>query len=44
MHELGASVKTNDVYEKFDITTDAVVRASRAETDRLYAIRFATDL
>jgi transketolase len=30
MHEFGASGKIGDVYKKFDITTDAVVRAARA--------------
>lgn len=30
MHEFGASGKIDDVYKKFDITTDAVVRAARA--------------
>jgi transketolase len=29
MHEFGASGKIGDVYKKFDITTDAVVRAAR---------------
>jgi transketolase len=29
MHEYGASGKIGDVYKKFDITTDAVVRAAR---------------
>jgi transketolase len=29
MHEFGASGKIADVYKKFDITTDAVVRAAR---------------
>jgi transketolase len=29
MHEFGASGKISDVYKKFDITTDAVVRAAR---------------
>jgi transketolase len=28
MHEFGASGKIGDVYKKFDITTDAVVRAA----------------
>jgi transketolase len=30
MHEFGASGKIGDVYKKFDITTDAVVRAAKA--------------
>jgi transketolase len=30
MHSFGASGKIGDVYKKFDITTDAVVRASKA--------------
>jgi transketolase len=30
MHEFGASGKIGDVYKKFDITTEAVVRAARA--------------
>jgi transketolase len=30
MHEFGASGKIEDVYRKFDITTDAVVRAAHA--------------
>ncbi|WP_326913016.1 transketolase [Rhizobium johnstonii] len=29
MHEFGASGKIDDVYKKFDITTDAVIRAGR---------------
>jgi transketolase len=29
MHGFGESGKIADVYEKFDITTDAVVRAAR---------------
>jgi transketolase len=29
MHRFGASGKINDVYKKFDITTEAVVRAAR---------------
>jgi len=29
MHEFGASGKIDDVYKKFDITIDAVVRAGR---------------
>ena len=29
MHDFGASGKINDVYKKFDITTEAVVRAAR---------------
>lgn len=29
MHEFGASGKIDDVYTKFDITTDAVIRAGR---------------
>lgn len=29
MHEFGASGKIDDIYKKFDITTDAVVRAGR---------------
>jgi transketolase len=29
MHDFGASGKVNDVYKKFDITTEAVVRAAR---------------
>ncbi len=29
MHDFGESGKINDVYEKFDITTDAIVRAAR---------------
>jgi transketolase len=29
MHGFGASGKIADVYKKFDITTDAVVRAAR---------------
>ena len=29
MHEFGASGKIDDVYKKFDITTEAVVRAGR---------------
>jgi transketolase len=28
MHEFGASGKIGDVYKKFDITTEAVVRAA----------------
>jgi len=30
MHDFGESGKIDDVYKKFDITTDAVVRAARA--------------
>ena len=30
MHDFGASGKIEDVYKKFDITTEAVVRAGRA--------------
>jgi transketolase len=30
MHGFGESGKVADVYKKFDITTDAVVRAARA--------------
>jgi transketolase len=29
MHEFGASGKIGDVYKKFDITTEAVVRAAK---------------
>ncbi len=29
MHEFGASGKIGDVYKKFDITVDAVIRAGR---------------
>ncbi len=29
MHDFGASGKIGDVYKKFDITTDAVVRAAK---------------
>jgi transketolase len=29
MHEFGASGKIGDVYKKFDITTEAVVRVAR---------------
>jgi transketolase len=29
MHRYGASGKIGDVYKKFDITTEAVVRAAR---------------
>ena len=34
MHEFGASGKIGDVYKKFDITTDAIVRAAREEIRR----------
>jgi transketolase len=30
MHDFGASGKIGDVYKKFDITTDALVRAAKA--------------
>jgi transketolase len=39
MHGFGASGKIADLYKKFDITTDAVVRAARetlAEVDRQF--------
>ena len=29
MHEFGASGKIGDVYKKFDVTTEAVVRAAK---------------
>jgi transketolase len=35
MHEYGASGKIDDVYRKFDITTDAVVRAGRKAVSNL---------
>ncbi|AYD04708.1 transketolase [Neorhizobium sp. NCHU2750] len=35
MHEFGASGKIGDVYAKFDITTDAVVRAARKTLARV---------
>ncbi|MBB3132942.1 transketolase [Rhizobium pisi] len=34
MHEFGASGKIDDVYNKFDITTDAVIRAGREATGK----------
>ena len=34
MHEFGASGKIDDVYKKFDITTDAVIRAGREAARR----------
>jgi transketolase len=34
MHEFGASGKIDDVYKKFDITTDAVIRAGREATGK----------
>jgi transketolase len=36
MHEFGASGKIGDVYKKFDITTDAVVRAARDVVKQVY--------
>jgi transketolase len=36
MHGYGASGKIGDVYKKFDITTDAVVRASREAVKSLH--------
>jgi transketolase len=35
MHEFGASGKIGDVYKKFDITTDAVIRAARKTLARV---------
>ena len=37
MHEFGASGKIADVYKKFDITTDAVVRAAKDVVAKVHA-------
>jgi transketolase len=36
MHQFGASGKIGDVYKKFDISTDAVVRAAREVVTAVY--------
>jgi transketolase len=38
MHDFGASGKIEDVYRKFDITTDAVVKAARAVVEAIGTI------